>query len=140
MTQHDVGFTITRRTVLAFAMGAMGLVAAAPQAARADDASGLGQLFSQRQWVESWAAAPQQPVDLVIGGTVRVFSDQTIRQVARLSAGGRTLRIRLTNEYGTASVTIGAVHVALADGNGGIVAGSDREYARSWKAIRPPLR
>jgi lysophospholipase L1-like esterase len=43
----------------------------------------------------------------------------------RLSTGGRTLRIRLTNEYGTEPVTIGAVHVALANGSGGIVAGSD---------------
>ena len=77
-------------------------------------------------------------MDPVVGGTTRSFSDQTIRQVVRLSTGGRTLRIRLTNEYGAAPVTIGAVHVALASGNGGIVAGSDRvvTFGVNWYVNR----
>ena len=112
---------LARRTVLAFALGA-GLVAAS--SARAD--GDLLGFLPQRQWVESWAASPQEPVDPVTGGTPLNFSDQTIREVVRLSTGGRTLRIRLTNEYGTAPVTIGAVHVALASASGGIVPGSDR--------------
>ncbi len=112
---------LARRAVLAFVLGA-GL--AAVPAARAD--GDLLGFLPQRQWVESWAASPQEPVDPLTGGTPMSFSDQTIREVVRLSTGGRTLRIRLTNEYGTAPVTIGAVHVALANGNGGIVPGSDR--------------
>lgn len=112
---------IARRAVLACVLAA-GLTVG--PAARADD--DLPRLSSQRQWVESWAASPQEPIDPLIGGTPRSFSNQTIREVLRLSTGGRTLRIRLTNEYGTAPVTIGAVHVALANGTGGIVPGSDR--------------
>jgi len=118
LSKHNTG--VGEAAVFAFAVGASLL---ATQAARADTGQDL--LFLQREWVESWSAAPQQPVDPVVGGTVRSFSDQTIRQVLRLSTGGRTLRIRLTNEYCTGPVTIGAVHVALANGSGGIVAGSD---------------
>lgn len=80
----------------------------------------------QGQWIESWAAAPQEPVDPLTGGTAQSFSGQTIREIVRLSAGGGALRVRLTNEYGTAPVTIGPVHAALATSNGGIVPGSDR--------------
>ncbi len=119
MTKH-VGTIASRRAMLAFCALSLGLSAA--QAARADDASTF---FPLRQWVESWAASPQFPVDPVIGSNTFSLSDQTIRQVVRLSTGGRALRIRLTNEYGTAPVTIGAVHVALASSAGGIVPGSD---------------
>lgn len=53
-------------------------------------------------------------------------SDVTYRMVAHLSAGGSTLRLRLSNETGTDPRPIGAVHVGLAGPNGEVVAGSDR--------------
>lgn len=121
MTTKHIGTVASRRAALACCALGAGLLAA--QAARADD---LSDILPRRQWVESWAAAPQFPVDPVAGSFANSLSDQTIRQVVRLSTGGRALRIRLTNEYGTAPVTIGAVHVALSDGASGIVPGSDR--------------
>lgn len=108
-----------RRVVLACVLG-FGLDVAV--AAQAGAASGP---LPQGQWIESWAAAPQEPVDPVVGGISQSFSDQTIREVVRLSAGGGALRLRLSNEYGTAPVTIGPVHVALAAGGGGIVPSTD---------------
>jgi lysophospholipase L1-like esterase len=54
------------------------------------------------------------------------FSDQTIRQTVRLSTGGRALRLRLTNEYGITPTTLDAVRVGLSDGNGGVLAGTNR--------------
>jgi lysophospholipase L1-like esterase len=110
----------TKRVVVACVLGFGLAVAAAAHAGAASSPS------LQGQWVESWAAAPQEPVDPLVGGTPQSFSDQTIREIVRLSAGGGALRIRLTNEYGTAPVTIGPVHVAVANGNGEIVPGSDR--------------
>lgn len=82
-------------------------------------------------WVTTWAASPQQPVDSVTAGTPmdtppRGFSDQTIRQSVRLSTGGQSLRLRLTNEYGAVATTLDAVRVGLSDGKGGVVPGSDR--------------
>jgi len=43
------------------------------------------------------------------------ISNQTIRQVVRVSAGGERLRVVLSNAFGTAPVEIGAAHVALRD-------------------------
>src|SRR5262245_29379125 len=43
------------------------------------------------------------------------FSNQTIRQVVRVSAGGDQLRVVLSNAFGTAPVEIGAAHLALRD-------------------------
>ena len=39
-------------------------------------------------------------------------TNQTIRQMVRLSMGGNALRIRISNELGTAPLVIGAAHVA----------------------------
>ena len=115
-----MGIATGRRALLAWCVLATGLPAA--QAAPADGALALLPLH---QWVESWAASPQFPVDPVIGSNAFSFSDQTLRQVVRLSTGGSALRIRLSNEYGTAPLTLGAVHVALSNAAGGIVPGSD---------------
>ncbi len=71
-------------------------------------------------WVGTWAASPQE------AGT-RTFANQTLRQVVRISMGGDTLRVRLSNEYGTTPLAIGAAHVALSAGDGAVVPGTDRD-------------
>lgn len=40
------------------------------------------------------------------------FTDSTLRQVVRVSLGGKQLRVRLSNEFGTVPLTLTAVHVA----------------------------
>ncbi len=78
-----------------------------------------------RHWVGTWAAS-------VEGGpssdtpSLKSFADQTIRQVVRVSMGGDTVRIRLTNEFGGASLRIVAARLALSAGDANIVAGSSR--------------
>jgi lysophospholipase L1-like esterase len=62
------------------------------------------------KWIGSWAAPPVGPG--------KAYSNQTIRQVVRLSAGGDQIRIRLTNEYGTNPLAIGAATVAIAGADG----------------------
>ena len=54
------------------------------------------------------------------------ISDQTIRMIVRASVRGRRVRIRLTNAFGAATVSIGAAHIALRQAESSIVAGSDR--------------
>ncbi len=46
--------------------------------------------------------------------------------MVRISGGGRAVRVRFTNEYGTAPLTLGAARVGLAAPGGGIQPGSDR--------------
>ena len=70
-------------------------------------------------WVGTWAAAPA-PAEGV------AFSNQTLRMHPRISLGGQTLRVRLSNAYGARPITVGAAHVALRAGGAGIVPGSDR--------------
>jgi lysophospholipase L1-like esterase len=121
MSTHNM--TISRHAALAGLLSA-GLVLT--QSARAAAPSDR-----EENWVESWAASPQQPVDPVTAGTPldtppRSFSDETLRQSVRLSTGGRALRLRLTNEYGASATTLDAVHVGVSDGKGGVLPGSDR--------------
>jgi hypothetical protein len=59
-------------------------------------------------WVRSWGASPQSAHDGL--GSLDdhpPLADVTLRQVVRISGGGRRVRIRFTNEFGTAPFTIG---------------------------------
>ena len=85
-------------------------------------------------WVGSWGASPLPPA----AATQRFpatpgFSNQTIRQIVRLSAGGDRVRLRLTNEYGAQPLRIGAARVGLADGTGALVKGSEHAVTFAGK-------
>ena len=76
-------------------------------------------------WVGSWASVPTT----VPPASDTVFSDQTIRQTVHLSIGGGTLRVRFSNEFGTAPLVIGEAHVGRAAGtepSRSVAPGSDR--------------
>ena len=62
------------------------------------------------------------------------FKDTTIRQVVRISAAARAIRLRFTNEFGAKALHIGAVHVALAGDNDAILPGSDHVITFAGKA------
>jgi len=82
-----------------------------------------------QQWIASWSANPQPVWEAGFALPTNIpasLSEQTVRQVARLSIGGKRARISLSNEYGTTPLTIGAAHIALAGEGAAIVAGSDR--------------
>ncbi len=75
-----------------------------------------------QSWVSTWTASPQPPR----GVMPTSFSNQTVRQITRVSIGGSKVRIRLSNEFGTKPVLIGAASVGLVGGSADIVAGSLR--------------
>ncbi|MGN6849945.1 MAG: SGNH/GDSL hydrolase family protein [Sphingomicrobium sp.] len=62
-------------------------------------------------WVSSWAAAEiaTDPKEALPSG-----QDMTLRQLVRLSAGGKTIRLRISNAFGNAPLEISAVDVARA--------------------------
>ena len=70
-------------------------------------------------WVGTWATTPA-PAEGV------AFSNQTLRMNARVSIGGRTLRVRLSNAYGNRPLSIGAAHIGLRANDAAVVPGSDR--------------
>jgi lysophospholipase L1-like esterase len=53
------------------------------------------------------------------------YRNATVRQVVRLSAAARALRLRFTNEFGSGILHIGSAHIALAGENATILAASD---------------
>lgn len=70
-------------------------------------------------WVASWQASPQ-PVwgaDFLFPTLIPTHLEaQTFRQTARLSLGGRQLRVRLSNSYGEQPLRISAASVAAGAG------------------------
>src|SRR5215472_12377245 len=57
-------------------------------------------------WVGTWTAAPAPAEGAA-------FSNHTLRMIPRVSIGGRTLRVRISNAYGVRPLAIGAAHVGL---------------------------
>ena len=78
-------------------------------------------------WVASWGAA-QMPAEgqNVLPSEPR--RNATLRQIVRLSLGGSSMRVRVSNAFGTQPLHVLAVHVAraTASDSGRIEGGSDR--------------
>lgn len=80
---------------------------------------------SSGQWVGTWMAAQQ----LVEPGNLPPapgFTDTTLRQIVRVSMGGRTLRVRFSNEFGRVPLTLLAAGIARAGGGSAIDPATDR--------------
>ena len=71
-------------------------------------------------WVGTWSASPQAAWNAV------ALNGQTIRQIVHVSIGGKEVRVRFSNAYGTQALRIGAARVGLRSTGASIVAGSDR--------------
>src|SRR5260370_12743144 len=117
------GFALNRRSLFAAGLAAIAITFAAATfgPARAGDE------FSDRgepHWVGTWGASPQQPVTAF--GSAPSFTNQTVREIVRISVGGEQFRVRLTNEFGTQPLLIGAAHVAISAGGAAIKSGTDR--------------
>jgi lysophospholipase L1-like esterase len=80
----------------------------------------------RRQWVATWTASQQAPEPPAIGANPPQFSNQTIRQIVRVSMGGTTARIRLSNEFGSTPLLVGEVRIAQQLAGPSTVPGSDR--------------
>ena len=91
-------------------------------------------------WVSAWGAAVHAPLPFPDLPPSPTFDNQTIRMVVRPTIGGDRLRIRFSNEFGTAPIVIGAAHVALVSQGAKIASESDRFLTFSGKpsTIIPP--
>jgi lysophospholipase L1-like esterase len=87
------------------------------------------------RWIGSWGASPSPqlaaPAQMLSNNLL--FENQTIREIVHTSAGGSSIRVRLSNAYGRESVTIGAAHVALRDRDSSITASSDHALTFSGR-------
>ncbi|CAJ0816354.1 SGNH/GDSL hydrolase family protein [Ralstonia flaminis] len=105
-------------------VAAIALISLTAPALHADDARDSG-------WVATWTASADRNN---YATTPQSFpAATTIRQIVHSSVGGDQLRILLTNEFGTAPVSVGAVHVALSAGGAKIFPNTDRPVTFSGK-------
>ena len=68
-----------------------------------------------KKWVGTWSTAPQL-VETNNNPPPPGLSNNTIRQIVRVSLGGDTLRVRFSNEFSTNPVTLNEVHIAKSTG------------------------
>jgi lysophospholipase L1-like esterase len=74
-----------------------------------------------QQWVATWATAQvsQSP------SAANEINDQTLRQIVHVSVGGEQVRVKLSNEFGTGPLVIGAAAIALRDAGEAILPESE---------------
>jgi lysophospholipase L1-like esterase len=79
-------------------------------------------------WVGTWAASP------MVGATSSTcpagagsFSNQTVRNIVYPSVGGDRVRVRLSNAFGTAPLTVGDASVAIDETGAETVPGTTRQ-------------
>jgi lysophospholipase L1-like esterase len=70
--------------------------------------------------VGTWSASPA-PSEVGVG-----FLNHTLRMNPRISIGGDTLRVRISNAYGSGKLVIGAAGIGLRDKGPAVVPGSER--------------
>jgi lysophospholipase L1-like esterase len=93
------------------------------------------------RWVGTWTASP---LDQHVNPGQPSPANTTYRNVVQISAGGSSVRVEFTNEFGTQPLTIGAAHIALSAGSptpsGAIQSGSDHALTFNGQAsvIIPP--
>jgi len=68
-------------------------------------------------WVASWGSAQLVP-DVQNALPAAQWQDATLRQIVRSSLGGRRLRVRLSNAFGTEPLLVDAASIGLAAGPG----------------------
>lgn len=85
---------------------------------------------SMQRWVGTWSTAPQlvEPHNMP---PAPGLTNNTIRQIVRVSLGGDSLRVKFSNEYSQSPVTMNAVQIAVSKGGSMIDAASVKELTFS---------
>ncbi|MDB5746374.1 MAG: hypothetical protein JWP72_1222 [Massilia sp.] len=81
------------------------------------------QNWSSERWTGTWGTGPAGPP---LPATVQTFTDQTLRLIVHTSIGGNRVRIRVSNEFGSTPLRIGAAHIGVRGMGSEVAAGTDR--------------
>jgi lysophospholipase L1-like esterase len=71
---------------------------------------------SAAEWAVGWYAAPFPAIKILRADDVRTFSGQTVTQTLRVATAAKRLRVRLTNELGTAPVSFAGATIRSSSG------------------------
>jgi lysophospholipase L1-like esterase len=79
------------------------------------------------RWVGTWASSPVQGTTTATcpAGDAGI-TDQTVRDIVFASVGGSSVRVRVTNAFGTAPLTVSSASVAIAGTGAATVPGTMR--------------
>src|SRR5687767_11821270 len=83
-------------------------------------ASGGALADREQRFVASWAVGHIQPAAPL------TYNNQTLREVVRLSAGGEEVRVSIANTFGSETLAVGEVRLALSAAGAAIVPGTSR--------------
>jgi lysophospholipase L1-like esterase len=127
------------RSTLAATIALAWMIAApGARAQGVDNVGGAGGGGSR--WVATWTAAqlapaPESTIDMMFGpDRSRSLDNQTVRNIVHTSVGGRRVRVRISNAFGTEALRIGAAQVALRSANAAIQPGSARRLTFSGQS------
>lgn len=101
---------LTRRRIIAVAISVL-VVAGATLAISA----GVGQAGDERHasWVGTWSTSLTEASLGNTSGSLTGFANQSVRQLLHTSVSGDAVRVRISNQYGTAPLPVGHVTIAL---------------------------
>src|SRR5579875_3698530 len=80
-------------------------------------------------WIATWAAAQVGPEPSQPQLTDAQLTDTTVRQIVHVSVAGTTLRVQLSNAFGTKPLRVDAVHVATAKAAGSSAIDTSTDHA-----------
>ncbi len=92
-------------------------------------------VLAQSSWISTWTSAQtgQSP-------DTSQLRKQTVREIAHVSSSGNSVRVHLSNLFGTQNLVIDSAHVALRASGAQIVSGTDRTVTftgRKFVSIAP---
>ncbi|MUK90089.1 SGNH/GDSL hydrolase family protein [Ornithinibacillus sp. L9] len=95
-------------------------------------------LETNGNWVGAWSTSMQAPFNE--GVSDEGFENQTVRQIMYPHADGQKIRIRLSNVFGSESLTINEVYVAVAEKGAENVPGTEQQitFSRNKSVTIPP--
>ncbi|MEN9306867.1 MAG: hypothetical protein RL173_799, partial [Fibrobacterota bacterium] len=76
---------------------------------------------STKRWVGTWSTAPQL-VESANMPPSPGLSNNSLRQIVRVSIGGDTVRLKFSNDFSTSATTLKAVTIAASTGKGAVTA------------------
>jgi lysophospholipase L1-like esterase len=122
--KDKVSSTFSRRTGLRLPwLQALTLCGAFAAGSTIAPSPATAQNAEQEGWITTWAAtpAPRWSDDLPAPfGVPEVLENQTVRQTARISVGGNSVRVVLSNAFGDKPLTIGTGSVGIAGKDGSV--------------------
>jgi lysophospholipase L1-like esterase len=83
---------------------------------------------SATSWTGTWATADMHD------NSGKTFTDQALRQIVRISVGGKSVRLKISNRFGTQPLRVEDVHLALRKSGSTIIESSDRQLLFEGKA------